>query len=334
MTPGPRQSLGVLVTPPPVSRGQKRGGPSPVRSLVEELSSTARKKPRVSLVELTAPTAVPTSDFSRPVRRRVRPLDHWLNERLVYERKKDSLLPTIVGVVVATLDQEVSHDVLPLPDGGCGVEKTPRPRRRKDAAPLEDLSTSKDAGGLPSSGPIDVDAGDRTEAEPYPETMALVADGEPDQSQVEAENRPSPANVGPPRRRVAGKVRPPTRDQHVDENAYVEQDFGGEWSVMTCAEGSLDSCKMSPGLQSDNWISSDIRVPPRSWSVPERLQKGRAVLLTVLDAAVGSLHVTIDERLHQLNAGDHVLVEEDREYCIKNQSTNVDARLKLVLVLQ
>eukprot|EP00746_Dinoflagellata_sp_MGD_P143671 gnl/MRDRNA2_/MRDRNA2_76469_c0_seq1.p1 gnl/MRDRNA2_/MRDRNA2_76469_c0~~gnl/MRDRNA2_/MRDRNA2_76469_c0_seq1.p1 ORF type:complete len:769 (+),score=166.26 gnl/MRDRNA2_/MRDRNA2_76469_c0_seq1:158-2464(+) len=73
----------------------------------DQLAGTKRR--RTSLVQvqvadtLSDDTAV-NSAGGRPQRRRIRPLQWWMNERVVYERKPGSLAPTVAGVCVAVLD--------------------------------------------------------------------------------------------------------------------------------------------------------------------------------------------------------------------------------------
>ena len=135
----------------------------------------------------------------------MRPLDHWLNERLVYERKKDSLLPTLTGIVVATLD--------PLPGGATrsrrhsipildppSVSEMQRPRRRRESDPLPPRRGRRLSGAVTDSGELSKPRRRRESDPPPPNRRRRVSDNVPVQD-VEPRRRREPIrrceSVGP-----------------------------------------------------------------------------------------------------------------------------------------
>jgi len=375
----------LVVTPLPTKRERKTREltPAPLPGVADELSGTSKRRRRVSLVQLPV-GAADLEDVGRPVRRRVRPLDHWLNERLVYERKKDSLLPTLTGIVVATLD--------PLPGGATrsrrhaipildppSVSEMQMPRRRRESDPLPPPRGRRLSGAVTESGELSKPRR-RRESDPQPpQRRRRVSDPVPVQDVVPRRRRepsrrcesvvplegPTPplteslpsacpqalAVVLLPtdeERHESTCFAAPTEAKHLDGIADKpacapgSRETSGQplvvidpsempESEMTCAAGSLSSCRMSAGLQGERWISSEIIIPPRSWSVPERLRRDRAVLLSVFSAEAESLCLHLGEKKMPLSVGDQVLVDQC-QYCLQNDSESESAKLKLVLM--
>jgi len=375
----------LVVTPLPTKRDRKTREltPAPLPGVADELSGTSKRRRRVSLVQLPV-GAADLEDVGRPVRRRVRPLDHWLNERLVYERKKDSLLPTLTGIVVATLD--------PLPGGATrsrrhsipildppSVSEMQRPRRRRESDPLPPRRGRRLSGAVTDSGELSKPRRRRESDPPPPNRRRRVSDNVPVQD-VEPRRRREPIrrceSVGPlegptpPLTESSPSARPqtlavvllPTDEERHESTCFAaateakhldgfadtpacapgSRETSGKplvvidpsempESEMTCAAGSLSCCRMSAGLQGERWISSEIIIPPRSWSVPERLRRDRAVLLSVYSAEAESLCLHLGEKKMPLSVGDQVLVDQC-QYCLQNDSESESAKLKLVLM--
>lgn len=90
----------------PQEAGISVGAPSPQSAKRRRVGSLCSSQLVLSLCEgspsmagSTEPQALSAS--GRPSRQRIRPLEHWRNEQVVYERKQGSLLPTVVGVIMS-----------------------------------------------------------------------------------------------------------------------------------------------------------------------------------------------------------------------------------------
>eukprot|EP00747_Dinoflagellata_sp_TGD_P126222 gnl/TRDRNA2_/TRDRNA2_174266_c5_seq11.p1 gnl/TRDRNA2_/TRDRNA2_174266_c5~~gnl/TRDRNA2_/TRDRNA2_174266_c5_seq11.p1 ORF type:complete len:951 (-),score=143.04 gnl/TRDRNA2_/TRDRNA2_174266_c5_seq11:946-3378(-) len=201
----------MQTTPPPVDALVQRRAPRK-RTAGEALNKPPRPQP-FTLVEfpLERWQSEPSSKCaerctSRPVRRRVRPLEHWKNEAVVYERQPGSQLPTVAAIVVAKpklpgdeAHRRLSLESLPLPS----------PIRDESISPPEKvhtrLSITSGPASLPASPQTDGEADDAT----FQATDVSPAHSTPPQTRAPAKRlQPAPAQPAPAagRRLSAGRA--------------------------------------------------------------------------------------------------------------------------------
>lgn len=100
------------------------------------------------------------------------------------------------------------------------------------------------------------------------------------------------------------------------------------------AEGSNAACELRVGSDNGRWMCCDIRIPPRSFNMPETLGIGKALVICILSAERSTLVAELSNVRMDLMSGDHILVREGCEYCLRNTSVTEYAHLKMILMMQ
>jgi len=290
------------------------------RSAVEALR--APREGKFSLVEIDIDK---WQSGTPSVRRRVRVLDHWRNERLIYKRDPILATPTVAAVVVA---KEVLTPDRALPErSSLGSEDLIR--RSKSSATPEKLTQQRvrgrpvnrtragPAGGLPR-----VRAPKAPRARPAAKRhVATVAGGR--------DRGPRRQQVGP--KRQSASPGPPLRPAASKDSAGED---GDQFQALPIVDGSSGPCALRMGSTNTGdplWTSCDILVPPNSFSVTELLG-GKTLLVSVLSDAGGALTIDVSGRRTALGMADHLVVHPGDTFHLTNDSDTLDAVVKLVIV--
>lgn len=241
----------------------------------------------------------------RPRRQRMRPLEHWRNETLVYERQRDSLTPSVVAVRVATsvLTSPGEERALAAytPPPLSAPNKKPRARQRSASKALADIPDR----AIGEQALCVMDSAEQIGRATNMDATTCVA------------SVPHCTGVllGQPCHQVAPWL------------------ANRERSVVPCAMDSRNSCEIIAGLESEFWLCYDVVVPPASRSGSERVDESRTLLLSVLVASSGTLQIRRDGSVAELGVGDNIVVRSGQEYEIVNTSGVADAVLKMVLIV-
>lgn len=157
-----------------------------------ETPQVKRRRQSDSFLLVPAPATPQSAPSTRPQRRRIPPLDHWRNERPVYERRRGSLTPSLAGTIVVE-----------------SAEKQAAPRRMRtapatSAIPLEDAPLkprpARRASKLPSS--------DKASVRKRPATSGRVGALRDAASSSRAASRPDPKPKRGPGRRQTEEPEP------------------------------------------------------------------------------------------------------------------------------
>lgn len=348
----------------------------------------------------------------RPKRHNIRPLEHWRNEAVIYERKPGSAMPTVAGVMIAC----------PIEDAGKG--KTSPPRFEQPVPiPLADqfadvISPQKSsAAGSDWNSPLNVDT-ESVDAS-SPQSASGVSQSEESGAEraqasgarkrsTRSRSAPGPCSKqarttravagaasavaarvlhagGHARRRSASAepvlqapwtakdVKPAARpargwsarsrassapavasgasalnaeaedaapaeapaemaDEGAEESAGEAAQMEDGFFQVPAAVGSTHPCEIRVGLDTGHWMSCDIKIPPRSFNMPEVVVQDKSLLIHVMEAAPRAASIDLDGDVTELGRGDSLVVRPGQEYCIRNTSAAACVRLKMVSV--
>mmetsp|Transcript_55983 Transcript_55983/g.130885 ORF Transcript_55983/g.130885 Transcript_55983/m.130885 type:complete len:1026 (-) Transcript_55983:71-3148(-) len=302
-----------ITTPPPPEVVEKGQQTTPDKQqLVQRRKRPAQEKLRVAkdgpfkLVNVSIDQIKSLNKQGRPQRHHIRVLEHWRNERVVYERVPGSSCPTVSGLVVAQTSQvdgsEQRKECSPL-------KLTPKfddvfsPRSLKSDITFQAQGREEDAGS---------DVAPRAKAPKH--RSRVVAPVERAARAASAEAAAALAARAPSR---ALPQRTPT--------GFVE---------VPAAEGSTHACGIRVGLENGNWMCCDIRIPPRSFNTPEELASNKSLLIYVTTCEPGTLTAAVNMDIIEMSTGHSMVIRSGQDYCLRNISAATTAQLKMVLINQ
>ena len=304
-----------ITTPPPPDMIEKGQQTTPDKNFDAQSRRRKRaalektrlaKEGRFALVTVGMDKLKCLNQPGRPRRHQIRVLEHWRNERVLYERVRGSTMPTVCGVVVAQpcekrdVGKDASPERIPIElTAKFGDVFSPCSSRKSDMSfqpgGLEDDDgESKFAKARRQRRrPLSVERAARAASAA---AASALAAGAPDRAL--------------PRRTPTGFVEVPA------------------------AAGSTHACGIRVGLENGKWMCCDIRIPPRSFNTPEELAASRSLLIYVTSCEPGALTAAIDTNIVELSSGHSLVIRAGQEYCLRNSSAATTAQLKMVLINQ
>ena len=243
----------------------------------------------------------------RPKRKQMRVLNHWKNERVVYERVPGSACPTVCSVIVAE-PVAVNQEAIPL-ELHVGEDKawSPAPTNMSDATFLTAHSEEEKI-SFWEEGP--------SRATKAPKRARKASKLR--QVQVAAEVASEAAAVS-----FAENTPPRARSSSASAAGFIK---------VPIADGSTHACEIRVGLDNGNWMCCDIKIPPRSFNTPEELGEDRSLLIRVMQCQEDTFTAVVDNDIKTLATGDSMVIQGGQAYCLRNGSDQVAAQLKMVLI--
>ena len=300
-----------ITTPPPPEMIEKGQQTTPEKAVAHRRKRAApeklnfAKESPFSLVKVGVDKLKCLNQQGRPRRHQIRVLEHWRNERVLYERVRGSTMPTVCGVVVAQ----------PCEPGDEPQERIPIGLTARFDDAFSPCSTSKMSDTSFKSGGLDQE----NAAEPVQQAKA--------------------AKARRPRRRVelaakaASAAAASALTAEVPQRALPRRTPTGFVEVPT-AEGSTHAVGIRVGLENGKWMCCDIRIPPRSFNTPEELAASKSILIFVVSCEPGTLTAAVDLDVIDLSTGHSLVIRPGQEYCLRNSSAATTAQLKMVMINQ
>jgi len=264
-----------------------------------------------------------TEEGRRSLRHKVRPLEHWNNERVVHERPPGSVAPAVTKVVLAV------PDLRPIEDSPEKKALTDSSHASPVPADGEDVAVEAEAAVTPGVKRKKAAAppafGERSERKKS-RTSGGHGGG----------NRPGRASRGGRSGGPATSPPPGSCDQELEGDASAPaaeldpSDLPEGFLPVQIAEGSKHRCAIRIGADSGWGTACDIRIPPESWNLEESLVS-QTIFVTVLHAAMGALSVCIDGQRRHVQKGDHLVVGPGQSYFFKNEAKGDFASLKMIV---
>jgi len=270
------------------------------------------------------------------------PLAHWMNEQVIYHRIPGSCLPTIVGVVraqklpgqpplavIADSPNLVTSKVTPImdspdfePETPSSCEVTPPPLKRQRAQRQRPERALCD--GQVDTGPR------RKRGIIRSQSPASVQVSQPSASIKKSSQEQAKSRAGRSTRQKVGSRS--QRDQCVStvEERLLPLDDG--YYRMVVAQGSKKACELRKGVEYESFHCIDVRIPPLSHPVAERVPDGSTLLVYIISAARNAVCLSLDGVELDVGAGDLFKVQAGSEYCVRNKSKGTHVCMKLVLV--
>mmetsp|Transcript_63643 Transcript_63643/g.113261 ORF Transcript_63643/g.113261 Transcript_63643/m.113261 type:complete len:561 (+) Transcript_63643:46-1728(+) len=285
-------------------------------------SKVAAKAVKVPLETLSEPAVT-----GRPARNRLPPLAHWCNERVIFERKPGSLLPTVAAVALmpqekssgATRSREGFQDSCAVSDAGDEEEEVTPPRgKRSPRVALSDRQRSSKKAPEPRQHAKPKSSGSSEVALNLEEELLKAADSE-------SESQEAPVAAVAAKKKIKKMPVPPFIASRAPSESFHE---------MPMVDGSSHPCGIRIGLDRPGWTCCDIRVPPRSVSAAEKLTSGTAMVMYVIGAPqeANAFSVSINGEILGLRKGDSFLIRAGSEYYLENSSVAEYVHVKMVLV--
>eukprot|EP00746_Dinoflagellata_sp_MGD_P136199 gnl/MRDRNA2_/MRDRNA2_70171_c0_seq1.p1 gnl/MRDRNA2_/MRDRNA2_70171_c0~~gnl/MRDRNA2_/MRDRNA2_70171_c0_seq1.p1 ORF type:complete len:1415 (+),score=303.74 gnl/MRDRNA2_/MRDRNA2_70171_c0_seq1:74-4246(+) len=199
-----------------------------------------------------------------PLRRRIEPLSGWKNERVIYERKPGSALPTLCGYFVAAdLDD---------PNGGLEAKRLPQ-------GVIEDSSTENVSPSLAKSSPSYSPLQDASAAESSPQEHLQRLRKSPSRSAAKPKKAEGPAKGSVARRAGRGRQVAVQKKQAVPKRQAAAGKGKGRGSKI---EGDTSPppqvvlpeqhAEVEQGKGKEDVIEHDTSVPPQQTLSPEYLE--------------------------------------------------------------
>jgi len=310
-----QDGLPDMSTPPPPDMIEKGQQTTPDKNFDAQSRRRKRaalektrltKEGRFALVTVGMDKLKCLNQPGRPRRHQIRVLEHWRNERVLYERVRGSTMPTVCGVVVAQPCEkgDVVKDASP--------ERVPIELTAKFGDVFSPCSSRKSDMSFQSGGLEDDDAEAKfAKARRHRHRPPSVERAARAASAAAA----SALAAGAPDRALPRRT--PT--------GFVE---------VPAAAGSTHACGIRVGLENGKWMCCDIRIPPRSFNTPEELAASRSLLIYVTSCEPGALTAAIDTNIIELSSGHSLVIRAGQEYCLRNSSAATTAQLKMVLINQ
>jgi len=320
-------ATGLLVTPSPVElKGKNLHTPHSASGSAAPVLKKPRRESLVQLVEMKLPeTPIPAASSSgRPARQRMRPLEHWRNEQVIYERVKGSVGLTVASVLVAHTPAHQNNEV-----NSASKLQGASKRRRSSGAQRRSLTAAESQHDLHDEAPLQ-DA--RCEAPLQDARCEAPLQDARCEAPLQDAHCAVPLQVahsGTPLQDAHSETPDAVKVSGDDQNS-----IGNNWEVLPCAMGSQSACQMSLGVESEHWMCSEIVIPPGSYSPAERLKDGQAALVCIANAVPGACRAMVGDAIVLLSTGDHLLIRANEEYCLRNDSPEANVCVKLILILQ
>ena len=300
-----------ITTPPPPEMTEKGQQTTPVKASAHRRKRAAPEKPPstkegpFALVTVGMDKLKCLNQEGRPRRHQIRVLEHWRNERVLYERVRGSAMPTVCGVVVAQ----------PCEEGDDPQSRIPIGLTAKFDDVFSPCSSKKSDVTFKSGGLDEEDAA----ADLVHKTKAIKM------------RRPGRAVQRAARAATAAAAS--ALAAGAPERALPRRTPAGFVEVPAAA-GSTHACGIRVGLENGKWMCCDIRIPPRSFNTPEELAASRSLLIYVACCEPGTLTAAVDLNVIDLFAGHSLVIRAGQEYCLRNSSAATTAQLKMVLINQ
>ena len=287
---------GMQTTPEKKPQRKKRAQDEPIR---------LRRDAECKLVRVDLDGIPSCNQAGRPKRKQMRVLEGWRNERVVYERTPGSACPTVCGVMMAQpKDQEAIPLQLNLEDPKAW---SPVPSNNSDStfqySQTEEEKIVREANAW--------DATEKSKRKTRSNRSQL-------RRVEEAAEMASAAAAA-----TFEVATPPRARQSHTTSGFVR---------VPVAEGSADACEIKVGLDNGKWMSCDIKIPPLSFNTPEELAPNRSLLIFVMYCEDGKFCADLSGDKVILATGSAMVVKEGQAYCLRNESEEQGAHLKMVLI--